>query len=347
MYVRPRVVCDEDGQDESDDRYTECGPIDIQTALERYQRLVIVGDPGSGKSTFLKFFALVIARSVLEADTTLAVDTLSLEPPLPIPIFVSFWELSNFIRKKPSATVDVFHDFIAQRFATGGSNLSAQDVAQRLKIGSCCLLFDGLDEVPTEQGRDLVSRLVEQFVAQYPNNRYVITSHTRAYTGDSILRSEFTRGDIQEFNEEDRDRFLRNWFALLFKMNRDRVTASSPENFKAFHDLQKAIEQNDRIRVLVVNPLLLTVVAIVYWNRKRLPEQRVELYDECVDVLPGQRKEAERTERSKNTAVLDADEAAAFVGANVMFPVGANVTERPSPLPSAWPKAGGKMMARV
>jgi predicted NACHT family NTPase len=39
--------------------------------------------------------------------------------------------------------------------------------------------------------------------------------------------------------------------------------------------------------------LLLTVIAIVHWNRKRLPEQRVDLYDECVDVLLGQRKEAE------------------------------------------------------
>ena len=48
--------------------------------------------------------------------------------------------------------------------------------------------------------------------------------------------------------------------------------------------------------LLAVNPLLLTVIAIVHWNRKRLPEQRVDLYDECVDVLLGQRKEAEHVQ---------------------------------------------------
>jgi len=57
--------------------------------------------------------------------------------------------------------------------------------------------------------------------------------------------------------------------------------------------------------VLAVNPLLLTVVAIVHWNRKRLPDQRVDLYDECVDVLLGQRKEAEQTQRTKSSEALD------------------------------------------
>ena len=62
---------------------------------------------------------------------------------------------------------------------------------------------------------------------------------------------------------------------------------------REFDSLSRGIESNDRIRPLAVNPLLLTVIAIVHWNRKRLPEQRVDLYDECVDVLLGQHKETE------------------------------------------------------
>src|SRR5439155_18315844 len=61
----------------------------------------------------------------------------------------------------------------------------------------------------------------------------------------------------------------------------------------------------DRIRPLAVNPLLLTVIAIVHWNRKRLPEQRVDLYDECVDVLLGQRKEAEHIQLGRRTGAFD------------------------------------------
>ena len=83
MYVRLRVMLDEDSQLDSDDESQDSGPINIQTALDRYHRLVIVGDPGSGKSTFLRFIALIMARSVTEDDPSLASERLTLEPPLP------------------------------------------------------------------------------------------------------------------------------------------------------------------------------------------------------------------------------------------------------------------------
>ena len=55
-------MLDEDGTDEAE--LHESGAIDIQTALLRYSKLVIVGDPGSGKSTFLKYIALMLTRSL-------------------------------------------------------------------------------------------------------------------------------------------------------------------------------------------------------------------------------------------------------------------------------------------
>lgn len=305
MYVRLRVMLDEDSQPEDDDDFQESGSIGIQTALERYPQLVIVGDPGSGKSTFLKYIALMIARSVLDGNTRLAIETLSLEPPLPVPVFVSCWDLSNFIRKQAVGTINTITEFIAGRFAATGSELTTDALEQMLDAGSGCLLFDGLDEVPTEQGRAVVSRLFEKFVESYPKNRYVITSRVRAYTGGTILRGGFTRCDIQEFNREERREFLRNWLALLFRVPREEVTSPGSESSKAFDNLMTAIEQSDGIRRLAVNPLLLTVIAIVHWNRKRLPEQRVEIYDECVDVLLGQRKEAEWAQISKSVDALD------------------------------------------
>ena len=64
IYVRLRVMFDEDAAEETEGY--DSGAIDIQTALQRYDKLVIVGDPGSGKSTFLKYIALTLARSALQ-----------------------------------------------------------------------------------------------------------------------------------------------------------------------------------------------------------------------------------------------------------------------------------------
>ena len=224
---------------------------------------------------------------------------------MPIPLFVSCWDLSDFLRKRDRVDLPVLLEFLTQRLEAYGFRIQVSDLEKLLESGGCCVLFDGLDEVPTEHGRAVVSRLLEDCVRRFSQNRFVVTSRIRAYTGDTILQGEFTRCDIQPFDENDRRQFLRNWVALLFKIPREQVLMEGTEARREFDSLSRGIESNDRIRPLAVNPLLLTVIAIVHWNRKRLPEQRVDLYDECVDVLLGQRKEAERVQASRRVGSLD------------------------------------------
>jgi hypothetical protein len=305
VYVRLRVMFDSEGAGRAAPPEDD-GPIDIRTALLRYSKLAIVGDPGSGKSTFLKFIALTLAQAELESDNGIAIERLSLTGVLPIPIFLSCWDLADFLRKVDAhATLDVLLSFIERRLQVYEFDIARSDLESLLASGGACILFDGLDEVPTDQGRAAVSRLVEQFVARYRQNRYVVTSRVRAYTGDTILKGGFARCDIQPFDADDRATFVRNWMALLFHIAPGQVTVPGSDAALEYQRLTTSIERSDRIRLLAVNPLLLTVIAIVHWNRKRLPEQRVDLYDECVDVLLGQRKDAEHIRVVRLSAALD------------------------------------------
>lgn len=305
IYVRLRVLFEEDASP-AQSNLVDTGPIEIQTALLKFRKLVIVGDPGSGKSTFLKYIALALAQAATQANPSIALDKLCIQEPLPIPIFISCWDLSDYLSLRKEVSLNTLCDFLAERLNTAGFSLTSTDIAQLLATGSCCLLFDGLDEVPTDGGRSAVSRLLEDCVKKHSENRFVVTSRVRAYTGDAILKGEFTRCDILPFNESDRAQFLCNWISLLFKVSRQTVVQQDTEANREFVGLTREIESNDRIRPLAVNPLLLTVIAIVHWNRKRLPEQRVVLYDECVDVLLGQRKEAELIQLNRKTNLPDA-----------------------------------------
>ena len=49
----------------------------------------------------------------------------------------------------------------------------------------------------------------------------------------------------------------------------------------------EAIQGNERIRELAINPLMLTVIALVHFERVKLPDRRAELYAEAVNVLLG------------------------------------------------------------
>jgi hypothetical protein len=58
----------------------------------------------------------------------------------------------------------------------------------------------------------------------------------------------------------------------------------------------EAIKTNPRVRELAINPLMLTVIALVHRDRVKLPERRAELYAEAVDVLLGKWDEARGVE---------------------------------------------------
>jgi hypothetical protein len=239
---------------------------------------------------------------VLSGDAFLAAEELSIDQPLPVPLLMSCWDLAEHLRRRPRANLGDVIEFISERAHEADWRIAPADLEGELGTGRFIFLIDGLDEVPTEEGRHLVTNLIEKFVARYPQHRYVVTSRVRAYTGQTVLGQQFTRCDIQPFGAAERTAFLRNWVAQLFEV-RDRADSGGVAASAELGALSDAIETSS-IRSLATNPLLLTVIAIVHWNRKRLPERRVDLYDQCIDVLLGQRKQAEQQRSTRDTRYL-------------------------------------------
>lgn len=273
---------------------TETIAVNVCEALAEHPRLVVLGDPGSGKTTLLRYLALIYARDLAEG-AQLVRDKLQLNESGRLPILLPLRQIGAFLRTRPDDGTEghkTLLDFLFRSLGNERIELPADFFDQWLKTGQAVILLDGLDEVADPDLRRRVSRLVEDFTRAYPNCRTVVTSRIVGYTGAARLGEDYVTTTVRDFTLSDVESFLTNWHRLV------AIGQMGPgESAEAFaagqtRQLLQAIRSNERIRELAINPLMLTVIAMVHRDRVKLPDRRAELYAEAVDVLLGKWEEA-------------------------------------------------------
>jgi hypothetical protein len=278
--------------------------VKVQEALADYPRLVVVGDPGSGKTTLLRYLALTYGRD-LTGEAGLVQQRLNLaEQRLPILL-----PLRDFARHltlhHPDPGLDgptLLLDYLRTYFAHQDIPLPERFFADHLQAGACAVLLDGLDEVADPATRHRIARIIERFTIAYhkekdpqqpqeavTTNRYVITSRLVGYSGSARLGAGYEVTRVRDFSESDIANFVRHW-NLAVELSLAGTDTPEAHRLAGQHSqaLLAAVQRNERVRELAVNPLLLTVIALVQRYRAQLPERRTELYEEAIEVLLGQ-----------------------------------------------------------
>src|SRR5205085_6051212 len=100
--------------------------------------------------------------------------------------------------------------------------------------------------------------------------------------GRGQLFADFTRCVLADFGNAEVEEFVTQWTRALYRL------APHEESAKAEVDrasLIEAIRAHPNVGPMTRNPLLLTVLALVHWTRKKLPEQRADLYESAVEIL--------------------------------------------------------------
>ena len=282
---------------------SETVTVEVNQALAEHRRLVVLGDPGSGKTTLLRYLALVYPRSMAEGSALVS-EQLALDENGRLPILLPLRQIGAFLRAKPDDGTEGHAQllaFLRQALANERIVLPEDFFDDWLKQGCAIILLDGLDEVADPDLRRRVARLVESFTVAYPDCRYVVTSRIVGYAGPARLGEGYVATTVQDFTLADVAQFLTNWHRLVAI---GQMAAGDPAEAYAAEQtpqLMAAIRGSERIRELAINPLMLTVIAMVHRDRVKLPDRRAELYGEAVDVLLGKWEEAKGV---KEAAIL-------------------------------------------
>jgi len=228
-------------------------------------KFVLLGAPGSGKTTLLSFFAVMLAQNYPEK--------------LGLPSGIDC--LPILIRIRDFATLsDINLLDYARQFAE--KTMSVKPLPEGffeywLADGRAMILLDGLDEVVEESKRYAVVQQIENFLGQYHQNLAIITSRPAGYKRDFFNTSEFEHYQLQLFDDAKVDEFINRWY--------DSRVRDAAEAQRRKDSIKKALDENDRIKLLARNPLLLTIIALIHRYQAVLPRSRHKLYEKAVETL--------------------------------------------------------------
>ena len=214
-------------------------------AVEEFKKLMVWGKPGAGKTTFMKYLAMSCLGGKFHSEL--------------IPIFVEL-RFYAAIEGEPTLQKYIWDEFQKQEVA-------GEEVKRLLKEGRALILLDGLDEVKKEDDRR-VKQDIDQFSRDWLKNRFAITCRIAAR---EYQFEKFTEVEVADFDNEQIETFVNNWFR-----ERDESKAER---------LLERLKDNKPVKELATNPLLLTLLCLVFGERNDFPPKRSELYKEGLEVL--------------------------------------------------------------
>ncbi len=257
--------------------------LSAQDAVARARRVVLLGDPGAGKSTFVRQLAGHQAEALLgRADPPPGIDADLL------PVLLTLLELTPDLAVPglDARSGDRRRTALAERVCAHAvdslKHLNAEVFADGLRAafvdGRVLLVLDGLDEVPVSS-RERIREAVAAVLGTYHFERIIVTCRIRSYEGAARLNG-FDHHTLAPFDEDQIEAFARGWY----RAQQDLKRVTPEEAVPKADDLARAAT-SDQLRELAQNPMLMTTMAIIHQRNVGLPRERVLLYKEAVHVL--------------------------------------------------------------
>ncbi len=267
------------------------------TALEALahigqRRLLLLGAPGSGKSTFVNHLALCLAGAALCARRTDAfspeggwlaqVPGWTLGDLLPIRLVLRDFAAFTPLARATQGSVALLRDFLQAVLEADDCADALEPLTTALSDGQAILLLDGLDEVVGTPVLNRVAESIQATARAYPRSPILVTCRILDYQAERLRQlAGFPTQTLADLSDAQIDQFVQNWYCELALSGR-RANQQAQEDAQA---LQQAIAARPELRELARLPLLLTVMALVHTNRGSLPDARALLYDDCIDIL--------------------------------------------------------------
>lgn len=233
--------------------------VTLEDIVSTERGIVIKGEPGTGKSTFLKYFI----RCYIEKSTSV------------IPFIISLEHLGRYVEKleicqKKDAEAIIIrylrNEYPQPQF------LFQEDFFETIFYKKeCWFFFDGFDEINSNRTQGKVLCLIQFLYDIWDKCKFVITS--RPYALDDFkLIENFQVVYIDVLNRIQMEQYI-NSLSKILNINQYSIDANG---------LISIICHNNTIYQLARTPVMLTFICIIYFIKENIPESRYEIFEKII-----------------------------------------------------------------
>ncbi|MGL5833179.1 MAG: NACHT domain-containing protein [Waterburya sp.] len=214
------------------------------------QYLMVLGNPGTGKTTFLRKVGLEALKGKGNGEYQHTC----------IPVLLE-------LRKFRSGEINLVQA-LASEFQNCGLPEYQNCTEELLKKGRLLILLDGLDEVPSDRLSEMTTQ-IRDLLDHYSDNRFIASCRIAAYRNFHSFQ-RFTDVAIADFDDEQIETFIGKWFE----------SHSRPEWGQQCWEKLNSGEHN-ATKELTKTPLLLALLCILFKEKREFPDKRAIVYKEA------------------------------------------------------------------